>query len=313
MISFGTYRHLTQCSTSAGQFVILAIDHRSNLRGALDANAPQPLTDEAFIRFKMDVLKNLNEKISGVLIDPTFGIGPGVSQGLIAGNHGLISPLEVTDYDIHPSKRERVYIENWSVKKIKQVGGSGVKLLLAYNPDAADVQEKYDEVIRIGEQCRYHQIPFFLEPIAYSLDPQQQLSSHEKRQMVVTAAETFSQLPVDVLKLEFPVHPDEPEQVWLSALEEVNQASGNTPWALLSAGVSYDVFKKQTVFACQAGASGVIVGRAVWTETISLQGEERAIFLKNIARQRMQELADICSEHAFDWRKKVGQPRIDLA
>ena len=36
------------------------------------------------------------------------------------------------------------------------------------------------------------------------------------------------------------------------------------PWVLLSGGVPFETFFRQTQVACEAGASGVMVGRAVW-------------------------------------------------
>jgi len=84
------------------------------------------------------------------------------------------------------------------------------------------------------------------------------------------------------------------------------------PWALLSAGVDYPTFARQAQLACEAGASGVIVGRAVWSEAVKLHGDERENFLNTIARQRMQELSDICAATATDWRTKVAKPDTAL-
>lgn len=308
----GTYRHLLQSSTSAGHFVILAIDHRANLKAALDAVAPAPLDEVAFADFKMAVLAPLMPIASAVLIDPAYGIARGIAQGTISGQHGILAPLEVTDYDVHPSQRELQFIDGWSVEKIKRAGGSGVKLLLNYHPDAASAPEKIALVKDIVAQCRAHQIPFFLEPIAYALSPDQKLSSEEKQRVVIDSAATFSQLGVDVLKVEFPALPDDPEAVWQDALAGLDAACGAVPWALLSAGVDYETFQRQAEMACQAGASGVIVGRAVWAEAVTLQGAERIHFLQTTARQRIDTLATICAELAHDWRQRVAPPSIEF-
>ncbi len=311
MTTLGKYRHLAQCSTPAGHFNILAIDHRGSLLDNLNQHAPKPLTDDEFTAFKQHVMRRLLPESSAVLADPEHGFGPGIASGVIGGQVGLLSPLEVTDYHLHPSRRLTNFIPNWNIAKIKRIGGSGVKLLLYYHPDADIAPQKGDLVQSLALECQVHDIPFFLEPIAYSLDPKQALTNAELRKVTVKMARTFSKMGVDVLKLEFPldVKQESNEAVWREALEGLNAACG-VPWALLSAGVDYPTFRRQAELACQAGASGVIVGRAVWAEAVELQGDARDRFLATTARQRMKELADICARLATPWCDKVAAPDV---
>jgi tagatose 1,6-diphosphate aldolase len=311
MTTLGTYRHLTQCSTPGGHFNILAIDHRGNLRDSLNKHAPKPLTDDEFTAFKQHVLRRLLPEASAVLTDPEHGFGPGITSGVISGQVGLLSPLEVTDYSLHPSRRLTNFIPDWNIAKIKRVGANGVKLLLYYHPDADIAPQKRDLVQSIVLDCRTHDIPFFLEPIAYSLDPKKPLPNAELRKVAVKTAKTFSALCVDVLKVEFPldVKQESNEAVWKEAAEELNAAC-SVPWALLSAGVDYTTFRKQAEIACKAGASGVIVGRAIWAEAVELQGDARDRFLATTGKQRMKELADLCAKSAKSWREKVGAPDV---
>lgn len=296
MTSPGKYRHLAQCSTTAGHFVVLAIDHRANLLDALNRQAPAPLSDGDFTAFKQQVLRHLLPAASAVLADPAHGFGPGIAGRVIGGQVGLLSPVEVTNYDVHPSQRQTEFIPGWSVAKIKRVGGSGVKLLLYYHPDDTRAQGQRELVARIVAECAVHDIPFFLEPIAYSPDPDTALSNDERRQVVVESARTFASMGVDVLKLEFPLdvtqEPD--ESIWQAALANVTAACGAVPWALLSAGVDYATFRRQAELACAAGCSGVIVGRALWAEAVKLTGSAREQFLAGEGRARMEELAAVC-------------------
>ncbi len=314
MTTLGKYRHLLQSSTPAGHFAIVAVDHRANLQAALNQYAPSPITEAQFTDFKRQVMHHLLPEASAVLTDPTYGISAGIAEGSISGQKGLLAPLEETNYDVHPSQRMTRFIGNWSVEQIKRVGGTGVKLLLYYHPADGVAAEKHDLVSRVVDECRRWDIPFFLEPIAYSLDPQRSLTNAELRQVVVESVRVFCKLGVDVLKLEFPVdvkhEPD--EAVWRAAVADVTAAC-TVPWALLSAGVSYDLFKRQTLVACQGGASGVIAGRAVWGEAVQLQAEARTQFLQTTGRERMRELATICAENASDWSAKVPAPVVSTA
>jgi len=119
----------------------------------------------------------------------------------------------------------------------------------------------------------------------------------------------FCEMGVDGLKLPFPVdHKQSSDEAeWIRACELVTETC-TVPWTLLSAGVDYETFLKQTKIACQAGASGIIVGRAVWSEAIDLQGNERTEFLATVAANRMQELAEVCAEYASSWKDDVAVP-----
>ncbi len=313
MTTPGKYRHLAQSSTPEGQFVVLAIDHRDNLLSKLNEFASQPLSDAEFTTFKLQVMSHLSPLSSAVLADPAYGVGPGIAQGAIGGQAGLLAPLEITDYTPHPSRRETRFIDGWSVAKIKLVGGTGVKLLLYYHPDAANAQLQRDIVANIVDQCDHYDIPFFLEPIAYSLDVNQPLDSQSLRRVVVESARTFAGMGVDVLKVEFPLdvkqQPD--EFIWREALTELDDACEDTPWALLSAGVDFDTFLRQARLACEAGASGVIVGRAVWAEAVELQGHDRELFLAHTARTRMQQLAEVCKA-GTSWWERTPAPDVPL-
>lgn len=313
MTTPGKYRHLSRCANPLGHFVVLAIDHRANLLRALNQYASAPLSDEQFTAFKLAVIGALpadDPSVSAVLTDPAYGIGGGIAGRLLHGRLGLLAPVEVTNYDLSPDQRAVEFIPGWSVKKIKRVGGDGVKLLLSYHPEAPDAQQKQSIVRRIVDECGEYDIPFFLEPITYSPDPSTDLTDAELRQITVEMAQLFSAMGVDVLKLHFPVLTDD-ENIWRIACEDVD-AVCTVPWTLLSAGVPYAKFVRQARVACAAGASGVIVGRAVWNEAISLPDEARTAFLETTLPARMAELAEECARHAAPWYDRVSAPDMAL-
>src|SRR5690606_9319336 len=104
-------------------------------------------------------------------------------------------------------------IPGWSAAKIKRIGGSGVKLLLTYHPEAENAAGQRAFAERIIEECAQHDIPFFLEPVTYSLEPEKRMDTLELRQIVVEMAGLFSRMGADVLKLQFPVDPaQEPDE-----------------------------------------------------------------------------------------------------
>jgi tagatose 1,6-diphosphate aldolase len=301
--AIGKIRRLQQCATPGGHFVILAMDHRGNLRHSLNPAAPEAVSYEAMVEFKQQVVGALAPAASAVLLDPEYGAAQAVTVGAIPGQVGLVVAVEKTGYAGNPAERESMILPGWSGEKIARMGASAVKLLLYYHPDASNASRQEALVGEVGETCLEYDIPFFLEPLSFSLDPAvKKLASPEKRQVVIETARRLTPMGVDVLKAEFPLNiADEPDEaVWAGACTQLSEAS-LVPWVLLSAGVSFEEFERQTEVACRAGASGVMAGRAVWKEAADLEGDARAEFLDTTARERMDRLGKIIAEHAQPW------------
>ena len=304
-LSIGKRRGLAQCSTRFGTFSILALDHRGNLRNALNPQDPQSVSYEAMTSFKQQVVAALAPYASAVLLDPEIGASQAVAADALPGNIGLLSAVEATGYVGDPIGRISQVLPGWSVGKIRRMGASGVKLLVYYHPDADQAAQQESLVAEVGEACQRYDLPLFLEPLSYSLDPSRKgLPSAERRQVVIETARRLTPLGIDILKAEFPVNVQEEADpnVWLDACLELNEASV-VPWALLSAGVDFDDFLNQVEVVCRAGASGVLAGRAVWKEAAELTGEQRLHFLRTTGAERMARLQALCDALGHSWRE----------
>lgn len=301
----GKFRHLSQCSTPAGHFVVLAIDHRANLRTMLEKHQGL-VTDEEFRDFKMQVIEACQDIVSGILVDPAFGLASVIARRTFRG--GLIAPLEVTDYGTHPSLREPSWIPGWSIKKIKRVGADGAKLLLPYHPELENAIAKEQMVEEVARECRARDLPLFLEPIVCSHSPDTKLTSAEHRTITVQMSRHFARLGADVLKLQLPSD----ESDWEPTCLGITQLC-QTPWALLSGGVDFETYCRQAEVASSLGASGVMAGRSVWSDATKLRGVEREAFLRDVVPARVQRLADICAAHASPFTDKApaDQPALN--
>ncbi|HMB22718.1 MAG TPA: tagatose 1,6-diphosphate aldolase, partial [Anaerolineales bacterium] len=288
-ITIGKLRGLQQISSERGTFTTLALDHRQNLRKA----NPSFVADAELSRFKVDVTSVLAEHATAVLLDPEVSAAQAVAQGVIPNHIGLVVAVESTGYTGDAAARHAQIIPGWSVEKAKRMGASAIKLLVYYHPDSATANEIEDFTAKIAEECRKQDLVLMLEPLSYSLTAQK-LTSEEKRYVVVETARQLTPLNVDVLKAEFPLDVnDMDESKWMEACREISAASV-TPWILLSAAVDYDVFLRQVTAACNAGASGIAVGRAVWKEAVTMSGEERMQFLRSVACERLERLTSLC-------------------
>ena len=306
-ITIGKLRGLQQISSARGTFTALALDHRQNLRKA----NPAFVNDEELSRFKLDVTSVLAKQANAVLLDPEVSAAQAIAQHVIPKDVGLVVALESTGYTGDTTTRHAQIIPGWSVEKAKRMGASAVKLLVYYHPDSATAKEIEDFTSRVSEDCQKHDLALMLEPLSYSLDENKKLTSAEKRYIVVETARRLTPLNVDVLKAEFPLDVNDADETkWMEACQEVSSASV-APWILLSAAVDYGTYLRQVTVACNAGASGIAVGRAVWKEAVMLEVSARKTFLKTIASERLARLASLCHALAKPWTVFYSPPPLD--
>lgn len=310
-ITIGKFHGLQQISSKRGTFTCLALDHRQNLRKA----NPAFVNDEELSHFKLDVTKAVAHRATAVLLDPEVSAAQAIAQRAIPSSVGLVVAVESTGYTGDATARHAQIIPGWNVEKAKRMGASAIKLLVYYHPDSPTAKEIEDFTVKIAEDCKKHDLVLMLEPLSYSLDENKNLSSDEKRHVVVETAKRLTPLNVDILKAEFPLDKDEAdESKWMDACKEISSASV-VPWILLSAAVEYDLFLRQVTVACNAGASGIAVGRAVWKEAVTMNVDERMKFLRTTAKYRISRLTSLChalarpytdfyqAEAPFDWYK----------
>jgi tagatose 1,6-diphosphate aldolase len=290
-ISIGKLRGLQQISSKHGTITALALDHRQNLRKA----NPAFVNDEELSGFKLQVVSALASEATAVLLDPEVSAAQAIAQHAIPQDVGLVVALESTGYTGDATARHAQIIPGWSVEKAKRMGASAVKLLVYYHPDSSTANEIESFVGQVAEDCTKHDLLLMLEPLSYSLDEKGKLTSAQKRYVVTETARRLTPLNVDILKAEFPLDITETDQnIWKDACEEISSASC-APWILLSAAVDYETYLRQVTAACNAGATGIAVGRALWQEAVSMTGLERSEFLSQIARQRLARLTSLCT------------------
>jgi len=294
--TIGKLRGLQQCTSSRGTFTCLALDHRQNLRRSLNSDDPNSVPDSALTDFKLEVVDALAGEATAVLLDPEYSAAQAVAMGFIPKTAGLVVAVEATGYTGDHNARQSRILPGWSVEKTKRMGASMIKLLVYYHPDAPTAAEIEDFSQQVANDCKKFDLSVMLEPLSYPLDPQEKkLTSDEKRYVVVETARKLTRLGVDVLKAEFPLDTTNmDESAWAAACAEVSDVSV-VPWILLSAAVDFETYLRQVAVACNAGASGIAVGRAVWKEAVAMAPSERARFLKTTARERLSRLTFLCS------------------
>ncbi len=276
-------------STPAGIIAALAVDQRKSLRrmmAEVSGAAPESIPDERLSEFKTAVAANLTPHASAVLIDPEFG---SAAFGARASGCGLLATYEADGYENPRPNRMLALLPDQSVRRLRDLGADGVKILLSYAPfgDSRSNDEKCAMIERIGNECDALDMPFFLEPVCYDpagLDPRSADFAMQKPEMVIRIMREFSRdvYKVDVLKVEFPVNMSYVEgspvfegvsvhkrEEALDLFRRADAVAGR-PYIYLSAGVSLQHFVASLEMAAEVGArfSGVLCGRATWQNGI---------------------------------------------
>jgi tagatose 1,6-diphosphate aldolase len=311
-ISIGKLRGLQQLADSKGMMTMCAIDHRGALKRALNEKNPDAVSYQDIVDFKLDLCQAVTPFASAILLDPEYGAGQAITAGLLPGHKGLLVSIEKTGYTGDSTARITELLPGWSVKKVKKMGASAVKLLIYFRPDLKDVALKQlDLVARLADQCLEEDIAFLVEPVSYPIEKTGTSSkkfAEIKPGLVIETARQITALPIDVLKAEFPadIKFEQDEGKLLGLCRELNQAS-RLPWVLLSAGVDFESFRKQVKIACKAGASGFLAGRALWQEGAQIRSrDERMKFFQNTAAPRLKELIEITDIYGKPWYSRLG-------
>jgi tagatose-1,6-bisphosphate aldolase len=292
---------LDTLADDAGLLAVLAMDQRGTLRRML-TGAGQPAEESDLRAFKVDIVGALSPLSTGVLLDPEFGVSAVQDAGALADGVGLLVAAEPATKDEWNGEYRTVLDPQRNAAWVKALGGQGLKFLVYWDPDRPAVEgepdlatEAMDRVAEIVADCAAHGIPSIIEPLVSFAPSLPKKSAEEKAESVIRSAERLATLSPSLLKLEWPGSAE--------GCKRVSDALGTVPWALLSAGVEYDAFVDRTVTALDNGASGIIAGRAIWGEAVTMVGDERTAFLAEVAVPRLKGLRDAMVGHGRSWRE----------
>lgn len=304
---------LRRMADARGIFKMTAVDQRPPIKGpiAKHLGVEQAPWDQV-AAFKRLLVETLQDQSTAMLLDPHFAIPHAID--VLSPAKGLIVTLEDSVFAENTGGRLSSSIDDWSVAKIKRMGGDAVKVLAWYRPDAdAEVnRHQQDYVKRIGEQCARYDIPFLFELLVYPLakDADQTKDYVEmkgkKADDVLASVEEFAKpdYSVDVFKLESPVNATDVDgsSGVQAVFDEMGRLAGR-PWVMLSAGAGKPEFRRVLEHAFKAGASGFLAGRAIWLDAFNAYPDWSAIRsgLEGDAAEYMQDICELADEKAANW------------
>lgn len=290
---------LASIADDNGLFSIVAMDQRNTLKKMYTELG---LTaDEAEMRqLKADVVAALSPHASGFLLDPTIGIPAIEKSDTLSGDCGLLVAADPEKRETYKGEPRTLYDEDKNAEWVKSLGGKALKFLVRMNPGRKFAsgepdlsQETLDVVQLIIDDCRKAGVPSVIENLVYKLPDDTEFTPEAKAEAIIRSAELLNALQPSMLKLEYPGSPARCQE--LASILTV-------PWAVLSAGVPFDEFTTVLKVSCdEGGAAGFIAGRAVWRESISLKGQEREKFLREVAVPRLNTCVASIQGKAQPW------------
>ena len=261
-----------------GKYLMLALDHRGSFRKYINPASPEAVTDKELIETKAMIIEAMQDQFSGVLIDMEWGL-PGYKNR----NKPYLLPLEKSGYT--DKAGDRVTELGYTAAGIKEMGASGAKLLLYFNPESKTCDQQIATAAKALADAHENNLPFFLEIVTYGNDE----LGKSRAEWVLRSLEMLLKEDVipDVWKLEFPGD--------LSSCEKITKLVGKTPWILLTRGEKFVVFEKQLAEAVAAGAVGFLAGRALWQEISDYKTDsEKRKFLNTVVVDRFRKISEIC-------------------
>jgi sulfofructosephosphate aldolase len=281
------------CETN-GAIMVIACDQRGGIRTLL-ANDPAgqaEITDEILGDTKADVTRYLAGHAPCVLLDPVCAVPRVVTEGSLPRDVALLIGLDASGYDLDPKGHylSRL-VPGVTARRVRALGGTGGKLMVYLRSDHADEMSHNVGIIR---QCiadfAAEDVLLVVEFLTYRL-PDEDPAAYKAKfpSLIVGGSRMCLDLGAKVLKIPYPGTPE--------ACAEVTKLCGPVPWAVLSAGVDHAAFLPQVETAMANGAAGVIAGRALWKDCVSLDRAKQRELLTQKALPRLREIQAILQRY----------------
>jgi tagatose 1,6-diphosphate aldolase len=314
MRTIGKNRGIARLADADGHFRMVALDQRPPLFDAI-AQARGITRDQVeysdVTAAKRLLVESLSPHCSSMLFDPNFAVPAAID--VLPARCGLIMTLEEHRTEEIAGGRKSRAIANWSVEKIRAIGGDAVKVLAWYRPDAdAAVNEHQKRFVReIGEHCAHHDIPYVLELLVYPfLGSANHTADYVESPgklpgLVIDSVREFAkpEYGVDLLKLESPLAANSLPPRDGGAAAKIAQGEfdaigaicreRNIPWVLLSGGAAPDKFERVLEFAYAAGAGGFLAGRTIWLDAVRKHFPDRAAVAASLRKDGVAVLESL--------------------
>lgn len=274
--------------------MVIAADQRGGMRKVLadEPDAQQAIDEPTLGRIKAGIVTHLANKAACVLLDAVCAVPGVVDSGILARDTGLLIGLDASGWDTDENGyRISRLVPGITARRVRELGGTGAKLMVYLRADRPDANSVNMQTIRdcIAEFSA-EDLLLVVEILTYQLEGESNVDYAKAFPgLIVEGTRIALDLGAKVLKLPYPGNAD--------ACRQITELCNGVPWAVLSSGVDHEIFLGQIETSMNNGASGVIAGRALWKDCISLDPEKLESRLENVASRRLREIQAILEAH----------------
>lgn len=288
-------RGYQQICDENGLMMVVACDQRGGMRKVLaeTPDAQAGIDDAALGVIKAGIVRHLANKASCVLLDAVCAVPNVVDDGVLSRDTGLLIGLDASGWDTDAQGyRISRLVPGIDARRARALGGTGGKLMVYLRPDRSQANAANLQIIRdcVADFAR-EDLLLVVEILTYQLEGEPDADYAEVfPDLIVGSARISLELGAKVLKLPFPGNAE--------ACRRITALCDGVPWAVLSAGVDHETFIGQVGVAMDNGASGVIAGRSLWKDCISLEAKTHETRLEEIASDRLRQIQQVLDAHA---------------
>jgi sulfofructosephosphate aldolase len=280
---------LDSLARPSGTFLMVAMDQRESLRALLGDDAD----DDALVRFKLAVARELGPYASGFLIDREYGFDAVARERVLPSGCGLLLAADALVQEPGGPVEDTKLDPDLDAAAAAGAGAVGLKLLVVWRDDERR-EERVELAHRFVEVCAGSGLLSVLEGV---------VRADDRDAAIVEAAHELAAVGPSLYKVEVPMHGRGDRDELVRRCAEIDAAVA-VPWVVLSNGVAPEDFPAAVEAACRAGASGMLAGRAVWTAAIG--AADTAAALREHAVPRLERLAGIVDRHGRSWRDSAA-------
>ncbi|MFE8152196.1 tagatose-bisphosphate aldolase [Brenneria goodwinii] len=277
-----------------GSMMVVACDQRGGMRTLLAATPEEQvqISNETLGKTKYDITRYLASEAGCVLVDPICAVPGIIDEGVLPRNTGLLVGLDASGWETTPEGyRISKMVAGVDARKVRELGATGGKIMIYLRMDTPEANTANLATLRdvIADFSR-EDLFLVVEFLTYKLENESKEEYESKiPQLIQDGCKACIECGSKVLKIPYPGTEE--------ACAKVTEICGDIPWAVLSAGVDHSTFLKQVDSSLRNGASGVIAGRSLWKDCISLDRNVSKEKLSSIAVSRLRDIQALLAKY----------------
>lgn len=277
-----------------GSIMVIACDQRGGIRKILGKTPEEQkaITDALLGDVKSDVTRYLASEASCILLDPICAVPRVVQDASLSRDVALLIGLDASGYDTDAAGHYlSKLVPGVTARKVRELGGTGGKLMVYLRSDEKTGNEQNIDIIKscIADFAA-EDLLLVVEFLTYAMPGESEADYKKKFPSLIEGGSRIClDLGAKVLKIPYPGTPE--------ACANITRMCGHVPWSVLSAGVDHATFIGQVEIAMANGASGVIAGRSLWKDCLSMDRQQQKHLLQTRAVPRLKEIQAILDRY----------------